>query len=204
MKTLLLSSGRRSAFFAPSTGSSSALRNPGGQQHGSAGGRDESTRERSLPLRGGWHPASHASRMTEEVIFVPLLHSSKRAAIRYDTSSVACGDTFPSRGRTWGWNSSRFCVRRSGLRVKIPPLEGRVASGVSRKPDDGRGDLRSAFASVGTDCDSVRHLFRRLRRHLPLKGKDLGPNGWSPGAIFNLFSMKPLLFCREADIIYWW
>jgi hypothetical protein len=26
----------------------------------------------------------------------------------------------------------------------------------------------------------------------------------SLSAIFNLFSMKPLLFCREADIIYWW
>jgi hypothetical protein len=38
--------------------------------------------------------------MTEEVIFVPLLQPSKQTAIRYDTSSVACGDTFPSRGRT--------------------------------------------------------------------------------------------------------
>ena len=147
--------------------------------------------------------------MTEEVIFVPLLHPSKQTAIRYDTSSVACGDTFPSRGRT-GWNSFRFCVRRNGLRAKslplrggwhpaspasrmteevifvpllhpsertarkIPPLEGRVASGVPRKPDDGRGDFRSAFASVETNCDPIRHLFRRLRRHLPLKGKDLG------------------------------
>ena len=57
---------------------------------------------------------------------------------------------------------------------KIPPLEGRVASGVSRKPDDGRGDFRCAFASVERYCFSIRHLFRRLRRHLPLKGKDLG------------------------------
>ena len=80
-------------------------------------------RVKSLPWRGGWHPASPASRMTGEVIFVPLLHPSKRTASRYDTSSVACGDTFPSRGRTWGWNSSRFCIRRNGLRVKIPPLE---------------------------------------------------------------------------------
>ena len=31
-----------------------------------------------------------------------------------DSSSVACGDTFPSRGRTWKRNSSRFCARRSG------------------------------------------------------------------------------------------
>ena len=93
-------------------------------------------RKSSLPLRGGWHPASHASRMTEEVIFVPLLHPSKRAA------------------------------------RKIHPLEGRVASGVSRKPVDGRGVIRSAFAFVGANCDSVRHLFRRLRRHLPLEGKD--------------------------------
>ncbi len=53
------------------------------------------------PLKGGWHPASPASRMTEEVNFVPLLHPSKEAAARYVTSSVACGDTFPSRGRTW-------------------------------------------------------------------------------------------------------
>ena len=59
-------------------------------------------RVKSLPLRGGWHPASPASRMTEEVIFDPLSRPSKESAIRYDTSSVACGDTFPSRGRTWG------------------------------------------------------------------------------------------------------
>ena len=117
---------------------------------------------RHLPLKG-----------KDWVELVPLLHPSKDTAFRYDTSSVACGDTFPSRGRT-GWNSFCFCVRRNGLRVKIPPLEGRVASGVSRKPDDGRGDLRSVFAIVGTSCCSVRHLFRRLRRHLPLKGKDLG------------------------------
>ncbi len=145
-----------------------------------------------------------------EVIFVPLLRLSKDTAFRYDTSSVACGDTFPSRGRTWERNSSRFCIRRSGLRVKslplrggwhpaspasrmteevifvallrpsertarkIPPLEGRVASGVSRKLDDGRGDFRSASASVERNCDPIRHLFRRLRRHLPLEGKDLG------------------------------
>ena len=136
--------------------------------------RRSGLRVKSLPLRGGWHPASPASRMTEEVIFVPLLHPSKEAAARYDTSSVACGATFPSRGRTWEWNSFRFCVRRNGLRVKIPPLEGRVASGVSRKPDDGRGDFRCASAPVETNCDPVRHLFRRLRRHLPLKGKDFG------------------------------
>ena len=85
--------------------------------------RRSGLRVKSLPWRGGWHPASPASRMTEEVIFVPLLRPSKDAAFRYDTSSVACGDTFPSRGRTWEWNSSRFCVRRSGLRVKIPPLK---------------------------------------------------------------------------------
>ena len=130
--------------------------------------------QKSLPSRGGWHPASHASRMTEEVIFVPLVHPTERNAFWYDTSSVACGDTFPSRGRTWGQTSFRFRVHRNGLRAKIPPLEGRVASGVPRKPDDGRGDLRSACASVGTECFLVRHLFRRLRRHLPLEGKDFG------------------------------
>ena len=112
--------------------------------------------------------------MTGEVGVVPLSHPSKQSAFRYVTSSVACGDTFPSRGRTWGRTSFRFRVHRNGLRVKIPPLEGRVASGVPRKPDDGRGDLRSASAFVETTCDPVRHLFRRLRRHLPLKGKDLG------------------------------
>ena len=128
---------KRFLFSAPPTGSSSALRNPEGQQHGSAGGRDESTRERSLPSRGGWHPASPASRMTEEVIFVPLLHPSKESAIRYDTSSVACGDTFPSRGRT-GWNSSRFSVRRNGLRVKSLPLRGgwHPASHASRMTEE--------------------------------------------------------------------
>ena len=86
--------------------------------------RRSGLRAKSLPLRGGWHPASPASRMTEEVIFVPFLHPSKETAIRYDTSSVACGDTFPSRGRTWGWNSSRFCARRNRLRVKSLPLRG--------------------------------------------------------------------------------
>ena len=100
--------------------------------------RRNGLRAKSLPLRGGWHPASPASRMTEEVIFVALLRPSERTA------------------------------------RKIPPLEGRVASGVPRKPDDGRGVIRSALASVETNCDPVRHLFRRLRRHLPLKGKDLG------------------------------
>ena len=55
---------------------------------------------------------------------------------------------------------------------KIPPLEGRVASGVPRKPDDGRGDFRPVFASIERNCNPIRHLFRRLRRHLPLKGKD--------------------------------
>ena len=100
--------------------------------------RRNGLRVKSLPLRGGWHPASPASRMTEEVIFVALLHSSKETAIRYDTSSVAFGDTFPSRGRTWGWNSSRFCVRRSGLRVKSLPLRGgwHPASPASRMTEE--------------------------------------------------------------------
>ena len=62
--------------------------------------RRSGLREKFLPSRGGWHPASLASRMTEEVIFVPLVHPSERNAFWYDTSSVACGDTFPSRGRT--------------------------------------------------------------------------------------------------------
>ena len=77
----------------------------------------------------------------------------------------------PLKGKDW---VELIPFLRPSERVarKIPPLEGRVASGVSRKPDDGRGDLRSVFASVGTNCDPVRHLFRRLRRHLPLKGKD--------------------------------
>ena len=79
----------------------------------------------------------------------------------------------PLKGKDW---VELIPFLRPSERVarKIPPLEGRVASGVSRKPDDGRGDLRSAFASIERSCCSVRHLFRRLRRHLPLKGKDLG------------------------------
>ena len=87
--------------------------------------RRNGLRAKSLPLRGGWHPASPASRMTGEVSFVPFLHPSKETAIRYDTSSVACGATFPSRGRT-GWTSSRFCARRSGLRVKSLPSRGGI------------------------------------------------------------------------------
>ena len=141
----------------------------------------ERAARKSLPLRGGWHPASHASRMTEEVIFVPLSHSSQQAAIRYVTSSVACGDTFPSRGRTWGVDFVPFLRPSERAAHKIPPLEGRGASGVPRKPDDGRGDLRSVIASDGTECFLVRHLFRRLRRHLPLEGKDfVPPSGRQP------------------------
>ena len=99
--------------------------------------RRSGLRAKSLPLRGGWHPASPASRMTEEVIFVLLQHSSKETAIRYDTSSVACGDTFPSRGRT-GWNSFRFCACRSGLRAKSLPSRGgwHPASPASRMTEE--------------------------------------------------------------------
>ena len=80
----------------------------------------------------------------------------------------------PLKGKDLGVELVPFLRPSERAARKIPPLEGRVASGVSRKPDDGRGDLRSPFASVEADCFSVRHLFRRLRRHLPLKGKDLG------------------------------
>ncbi len=83
-------------------------------------------------------------------------------------SPAECGRTAARIRRRQGRSDTR----------KVPPLEGRVASGVSRKPDDGRGDIRSAFSSVETNCDPVRHLFRRLRRHLPLKGKDLGADGY--------------------------
>ena len=79
------------------------------------------------PLEGRVASGVPRSRMTEEVIFVPLLHPSKQTAIRYDTSSVACGDTFPSRGRTW-WNSFRFCVRRNGLLIGTTPLPSPAAT----------------------------------------------------------------------------
>ena len=81
---------------------------------------------------------------------------------------------------------------------KIPPLEGRVASGVSRKPDDGRGDFRSVLASVERYCDPVRHLFRRLRRHLPLEGKAFGPNGCTLSAIFYPFFHETLAFLSRG------
>ena len=54
------------------------------------------------------------------------------------------------------------------------PFEGKVASGFPRKPDDGRGENRSVFVSVETECRLVLHLFRRLRRHLPLTGEGYG------------------------------
>ncbi len=111
--------------------------------------RRSGLRVRSLPLRGGWHPASPASRMTEEVIFVALLHPSKRATIRYDTSSVACGDTFPSRGRT-GWNSSRFCIRRKKLLFGTSPLPSPAAT--PSPQGEGLGGTRCASASVGAGC----------------------------------------------------
>ena len=90
------------------------------------------------PLEGRVASGVPRSRMTEEVIFVALLHPSKQTAIRYDTSSVACGDTFPSRGRTWEWNSFRFCVHRSGLHVKSLPSRGgwHPASHASRMTEE--------------------------------------------------------------------
>ena len=112
--------------------------------------RRSGLRVKSLPLRGGWHPASHASRMTEEVIFVALLRPSERTAIRYDTSSVACGDTFPSRGRT-GWNSFRFCARRNGLLIGTTPLPSPAATPSPQGEGFGSG-TRSVFASVGAGC----------------------------------------------------
>ncbi len=88
----------------------------------------------------------------------------------------------PLEGKDLGAELVPFLRPSKRAARKIPPLEGRVASGVPRKPDDGRGDLRSASASVERNCDPVRHLFRRLRRHLPLKGKDfVPPSGRQPG-----------------------
>ena len=80
----------------------------------------------------------------------------------------------PLKGKDLGAELVPFLRPSERTALKIPPLAGRVASGVPRKPDDGRGDFRSVFASVERNCDPIRHLFRRLRRHLPLKGKDLG------------------------------
>ena len=55
----------------------------------------------AFPLRGRWIPASHASRKTNEVDLRPRFCGVEAAAYRYATSSVAFGDTFPSRGRLY-------------------------------------------------------------------------------------------------------
>ena len=92
----------------------------------------------------------------------------------------------PLEGKDLGVELVPFLRPSERTARKIPPLEGRVASGVSRKPDDGRGVIRSAFASVETNCDPIRHLFRRLRRHLPLEGKDL----WADFVPFSRLSER--------------
>ncbi len=157
----------------PFFSNSSVLRNAEGERHGSPGNGNRSTRK-IPPLEG--RVASGVSRKPDDGR--GDLRSASASVERYCFSVRhlfrRLRRHLPLKGKDLGVELVPFLRPSERAARKIPPLEGRVASGVPRKPDDGRGDLRSPFASVEADCFSVRHLFRRLRRHLPLKGKDLG------------------------------
>ena len=156
----------------PFFSNSSVLRNAEGERHGSSGNGNRSTRK-IPPLEG--RVASGVSRKPDDGR--GDLRSAFASVERYCFSVRhlfrRLRRHLPLKGKDWV-ELVPFLRPSKRTARKIPPLEGRVASGVSRKPDDGRGDLRSASAFVETNCNPVRHLFRRLRRHLPLKGKDLG------------------------------